>query len=134
MNSVVLVGRLTADPKAFNNNEIVTFTVAINNGKDYDADFIDCKAFKKTAELIIKYFSKGNMMALSGRIKPESWTNTEGEKRHKQMIVANTVTFIDKKKDNDNTVVKEQNNSEEEKTITKQTTYNTNDENKDLPW
>lgn len=106
MNKVVLVGRLTKDPDVRYNNDtaVARFTVAINRkfkNKDgkYDADFINCICFKNTAEFVEKYFVKGMMIGLSGRIQTGSFTNKDGQKVYTTDIVADEVEFVESKKE-----------------------------------
>lgn len=106
MNKVVLVGRLTKDPDVRCNNDtaVARFTVAINRkfkNKDrkYDADFINCICFKNTAEFVEKYFVKGMMIGLSGRIQTGSFTNKDGQKVYTTDIVADEVEFVESKKE-----------------------------------
>ena len=81
MNKVILLGRLTADPELRQTQSGIatcSFTVAINNGKDKDGnerdpDFINCKAWRQTAEFISKWWSKGKMIALEGKFKTDKY-------------------------------------------------------------
>ena len=90
MNKVVLVGRLTRDPEvrsSSNGMQNARFSVAVNrNFKNkeggYDADFISCVAFGRTAEFIGKYFKKGSMIGIEGRIQTGSYDAQDGTKRY----------------------------------------------------
>lgn len=103
MNKVVLMGRLTKDPEVRystgeNATAIARFTVAVNrkfkNAEgNYDADFINCVAFGKSAEFIEKYFTKGNMIALSGRIQTGSYTNKDGVRVYTTDVVVEDTEF-----------------------------------------
>lgn len=103
MNKVVLMGRLTKDPEVRystgeNATAIARFTVAVNrrfkNAEgNYDADFINCVAFGKSAEFIEKYFAKGSMIALSGRIQTGSYTNKDGVKVYTTDVVVEDTEF-----------------------------------------
>lgn len=81
MNKVVLIGRLTADPELRQTQSGIaacTFTVAINNGKgkdgnERDPDYINCKAWRQTADFIGKWWSKGKMIALEGKFKTDKY-------------------------------------------------------------
>lgn len=81
MNKVVLIGRLTADPELRQTQSGIatcSFTVAINNGKgkdgnERDPDFINCKAWRQTADFIGKWWSKGKMIALEGKFKTDKY-------------------------------------------------------------
>ena len=100
MNSVQLTGRLTRDPEVRYTDgglSIARFTLAVNrrfkqeNGPS--ADFIQCKAFGKTAEFIEKYFSKGRKMDLNGRIQTGSYQNQDGATVYTTEIIVENVEF-----------------------------------------
>ena len=103
MNKVVLLGRLTKDPEVRytqGDNSMATarFSVAVNrkfkNAEgNYDADFINCVAFSKSAEFVEKYFHKGDMIALVGRIQTGSYTNKDGQKVYTTDVVVDEVEF-----------------------------------------
>ena len=107
MNKVVLMGRLTKVPEVRystgeNATAIARFTVAVNrkfkNAEgNYDADFINCVAFGKSAEFIEKYFTKGNMIALSGRIQTGSYTNKDGVRVYTTDVVVEEQEFAESK-------------------------------------
>lgn len=109
MNSVCLVGRLTADPEGRytageNSIAVASFTVAANrdfvNKNNPDAptaDFIRCQAFGKTAEFIQKYFHKGNRIGVTGRIQTGSYTNRDGQKVYTTDVVIDHVEFVENK-------------------------------------
>lgn len=109
MNKVNLLGRLTRDPEVRYStgesaNATARFSLAINrkfkNAEgNYDADFINCVAFGKTAEFIEKYFTKGSMVALSGRIQTGSYTNKDGVKVYTTDVVVEEVEFAGSKND-----------------------------------
>lgn len=81
MNKIILMGRLTADPElrqSQNSTYVCKFTVAVNrrfkNAQGgYDADFLNCTAWKQTAEFICKYFKKGQMIAVEGTLRTGSY-------------------------------------------------------------
>ena len=83
LNHIVIMGRLTRDPemrKTGSGIAVANFTVAVDrdfNGQDgqKETDFIDCVAWRKTAEFVQKYFSKGKMIAVSGRLQVRSWND-----------------------------------------------------------
>ena len=107
MNKVVLVGRLTKDPElryaAGSGIPTSKFTVAVNRqGKKDEADFINCVAFNKPAELIAQYFVKGRRIAISGRIQTDSYTAQDGTKRYTTDVVVETFDFIDSNSSNRN--------------------------------
>lgn len=105
MNSANLVGRLTKDPSvtySTSGSSIAAFTLAVDrkfkSKDDQTADFINCKAFGKTAEFVEKYFSKGMRMGLVGRIQTGSYTNKEGQKVYTTEVIADNVEFVESKK------------------------------------
>ena len=109
MNKVVLVGRFTKDPELrySTGNGIATsrFTVAVNRqGKKDEADFINCVAFNKPAELIAQYLGKGRQIAISGSIRTGSYTAQDGSKRYTTDVVVETFDFIDSNGGNRNNI------------------------------
>lgn len=111
MNKVILMGRLTADPTVTINGELTVarFTLAVNRrGKREDGkqnvDFINCVAFRHTAELIQKYFKKGSGIAVSGRIQTGSYQNKEGVTIRTTDVVVEEIEFpLGNSKSSDNT-------------------------------
>ena len=106
MNKVILMGRMTKDPelKYTNNGTAVTsFTVAVNRQKKDDpADFINCVAWKNTAEFVSKYFGRGQMIAVVGRWQTRSYVDKDGHNRTVNECVVDSVYFGgDKKKSAD---------------------------------
>lgn len=107
MNKVIIVGRLTRDPEikystGENATAIARFSLAVNrkfknDEGNYDADFINCIAFGKTAEFIEKYFSKGMAMGIAGRIQTGSYTNKEGQKVYTTDVVVEETEFVESK-------------------------------------
>ena len=104
MNSVQLTGRLTRDPEVRytdNGHTIARFTLAVDRQYKSDngptADFINCKAFGKTAEFIEKYFWKGKKMELVGSIQTGSYTNQDGAKVYTTDVIAQMVAFAESK-------------------------------------
>lgn len=101
MNKVELMGRLTRDPEvryATGNDTlaITRFSLAVNRSRSREenaVDFINCVAFGKTGEFVGKYFTKGQMMALAGRIQVNPYTDKDGNKRNSTDIVAEEVFF-----------------------------------------
>lgn len=94
MNKVVLMGRLTADPElkyTQSNIPVTSFTIAVNR-KD-NADFIDCVAWRGTAELITKWFHRGKMIAAIGSIQTRNWQDKNGNKRKASEVVVSEVYF-----------------------------------------
>ena len=102
MNSVNLTGRLTADPNfsVVKEKGLCKFSIAVNDRFNKDnADFIDCVAWGKTAELIADHFHKGKEIGLTGRLKQERWETDEGKKRSRVTVICETFDFIGKKDD-----------------------------------
>ncbi len=103
-NRVILVGNLVADPelKATSNGVNVTrFRIAVNRrfSKTNEVDYFDIVAWRNTAEFVCKHFTKGNPILVSGTLQNRSWTDTEGNKHWATEIVADEVTFVERKKD-----------------------------------
>ena len=107
MNKCTLVGRLTRDPEIrYSQGENATatarFSVAVNrrfkNAEgNYDADFINCVAFGKSAEFVEKYFKKGMAIGLTGRIQTGSYTNKDGQKVYTTDVVVEETEFVESK-------------------------------------
>ena len=100
MNKVVLVGRLTKDPElryaAGSGIPTSKFTVAVNRqGKKDEADFINCVAFNKPAELIAQYFVKGRQIAITGHIQTGSYLKDDGAKVYTTDVIVETFDFCD---------------------------------------
>lgn len=109
-NNVVFIGRLTRDPEikvVGNDNKVCNFSLArnrsYNKDKDHpEADFIDCVAWNKTAELIGKYFHKGSRMGVAGELQTRTYDDNNGVKRKVVEIIVNSIEFLDPKANNDN--------------------------------
>ena len=105
MNSVCLLGRLTADPElrtTQNGISVTNFTVAVDRsytpkGQEKQADFIPAQAWRHTAEFLCKYFRKGQRIALQGSLQSRSYTDKEGNKRTAYEVVADQVYFVESK-------------------------------------
>lgn len=105
MNDVVLMGRLTADPELKQTPSgvfVTTFTVAVNRsyvkqGEERQADFINCVAWRGTAEFITKYFLKGQMIAVQGSIQTRSYEDKQGNKRKAVEVVVEKGYFCGNK-------------------------------------
>ena len=106
LNSVTLMGRLTRDPELKHTQSgtaVVSFTLAVD--RDFksadgtkETDFIDCVAWRNTAEFISKYFSKGSMAVVRGRLQLRDWTDKEGGKHRSAEVVVDNIYFGDSKK------------------------------------
>lgn len=105
LNKIVLMGRLTKDPelrRTGSGTAVTTVTLAVDRDfKEQDgskkADFIDVVAWKGTAELLTKYFTKGRMAVVEGRLQLRDWTDKDGNNRRTAEVVANSVYFGDSK-------------------------------------
>lgn len=106
MLSVIIVkGRFVRDPelrRTGSGTAVASFTLACdrdfkNSDGTRDTDFIDCVAWKNTAEYVSKYFSKGSMAVVKGRLQIRTWTDKEGNKHKAAEIIADTVEFADSK-------------------------------------
>ena len=99
------MGRLTKDPEiryTQNNRAVCNFTLAVNRRFNADeADFINCQAWQKTAEFISKYFQKGSMIAVVGRIQTRTWEDNEGKKRYITEVIADEAYFTGSKTETD---------------------------------
>ena len=106
MNRVALIGRLTSKPElryTQSNIAATRFTVAVNrnytgNDGKREADFINVVAWKKQAETITKYFDKGSLIAIEGRLQTGSYTDKDGNKRSITDVVLENFEFIESKK------------------------------------
>lgn len=113
MNRVELVGRLTEKPElryTGSNIAFSNFTIAINRPKKEDgtqeADFIKCVVWRKQAENLCQYQDKGNLIAVEGSLRVESYENEKGEKRYITEVLANNIEYLQSKnaQKNENTV------------------------------
>lgn len=108
INSVALMGRLTYEPELRQTQSgvpVCRFSIATDRsytpkGEERKADFIDCIAWRQTAEFICRYFHKGDMIALSGSIQTDNYTDKDGNKRKSVQVVANEVSFCGSKQTN----------------------------------
>ena len=107
LNHIVVMGRLTRDPElryTQSQTPVVSFTVAVDrdfggrDNRERQTDFIDCVAWRSTAEFVSKYFQKGSMAVVSGRLQIRDWTDREGGKRRTAEIVADSVYFGESKR------------------------------------
>ena len=106
INTVALTGRLTADPElkhTSNGIAVVSFCVAVNRRfKDQQAEFINCVAWRQTAEFICKYFVKGQMIGLEGSIQTRNYTDQDGNKRNATEVLVENASFCESKKSESN--------------------------------
>ena len=108
LNHITIMGRLTRDPelrRTGSGTPVASFTLAVDRdfGKtesgEKETDFIDCVAWRNTAEFVEKYFSKGRMAVVAGRLQIRNWTDKEGNKRRTAEVIADQVYFADSKKE-----------------------------------
>ena len=111
LNHIIIMGRLTRDPelrRTGTGTAVASFTVAVDrdfsgkDGAEKETDFVDCVAWRQTGEFVSKYFTKGRMAVVSGRLQIRSWTDKDGNKRRTAEVVADNVYFGDSKRDGDN--------------------------------
>lgn len=105
-NEVLLGGRLTADPElktTQSGTSVTSFSIAVNrgykgkDGGDVQVDFLDCQAWKETAEFISKYFVKGSSIFVKGSLQKRQWTDKDGGKRYSTEVVVSKAYFVDSK-------------------------------------
>lgn len=110
LNHITIMGRLTRDPELRRTGggvAVTSFTVAVD--RDFidkqsgvkETDFIDCVAWRQTGEFVSKYFKKGSMIAVGGRLQIRNWTDNNGAKRRSAEVVADNCYFAESKKNSD---------------------------------
>lgn len=108
LNHITIMGHLTKDPELRRTGSgvpVASFTVAVDRdfGKtesgEKEVDFIDCVAWRQAGEFVSKYFSKGRMIVVSGRLQIRNWTDKDGNKRSTAEVVADNCYFGDSKKE-----------------------------------
>ena len=106
LNKAILMGRLTRDPElrhTASNIPVTSFSLAVDRnygkGAERQTDFIDCVAWRSTAEFISRYFVKGQMMALVGSIQTRKWEDKDGNKRVSVEVVAEEASFCGERKE-----------------------------------
>ena len=110
LNHITIMGRLTRDPELrYTQSQVpvASFTIACDrdfggrDGGDKQTDFIDCVAWRQTGEFVSKYFTKGSMAVVSGRLQIRDWTDRDGNKRRSAEVVADNVYFGESKRSRD---------------------------------
>ena len=110
LNHITIMGRLTRDPELRRTGTgiaVASFTVAVDrdfggrDGGEKETDFIDCVAWRQTGEFVSKYFTKGRMIVVSGRLQIRSWTDKEGNKRRTAEVVADNCYFGESRRSNE---------------------------------
>lgn len=107
LNKVILGGRLTADVELKSTQSgvsVCSFSLAVNRKYSKEGeqatDFINCQAWRNTAEFISKYFKKGSSLCVIGSIQVRNWTDQNGQKRYSTEVVVDEALFVDSKSDN----------------------------------
>ena len=107
LNNVTIMGRLTRDPELRRTGSgvaVASFTLAVDRdfsskeSGEKETDFIDCVAWRQTGEFVSKYFKKGSMAVVSGKLQIRSWTDKDGNKRRSAEVIADNIYFGDSKK------------------------------------
>ena len=112
LNHITIMGRLVRDPELRRTGSgiaVASFTVAVDrdfgsrDGGERETDFIDCVAWRQTGEFVSKYFTKGRMIVVSGRLQIRSWNDKDGNKRRTAEVVADNCYFGDSRRDGEST-------------------------------
>lgn len=107
LNHITIMGRMTRDPELrFTKSQtaVASFTLAVDrdysgrDGAPKETDFIDCVAWRSTADFVHKYFSKGQMAVVSGRLQLRDWTDDKGTKRRNAEVIVDNIYFGESKK------------------------------------
>ncbi len=115
LNKIIIMGRLTIDPelrRTGSGTAVTSFSLACDRdfksqSGEKETDFIEVVAWKNTAEFVSKYFSKGRMAVVEGRLQIRDWTDKAGNKRTTSEVVAENVYFADSKRSESNDNQKE---------------------------
>ena len=107
LNRIILMGRLTRAPvlrRTQSGTAVTSFSLAVerdfkSQSGEKETDFIDISAWRSTAEFVSKYFAKGRMAVVEGRLRVQNWTDKDGSKRWSYEVVADNVYFGDSKRD-----------------------------------
>ena len=111
LNRIIIMGRLVRDPElrtTQSGTPVTSFTLAVDrdfksrDSGEKSTDFIDVVAWRQTAEFVCKYFAKGRMAVVSGRLQIRSWTDKDGNKRRSAEVVADNVYFGESKREDGN--------------------------------
>ena len=112
MNQIIIMGRMTRDPELRHTPSgvsVASFTLAVDrgftpkDGTERQTDFIDVVAWRNSAEFVSRYFTKGQMAAVVGRLQIRDWTDKEGNKRRSAEVIAESIHFTESKKNRDAT-------------------------------
>ena len=106
LNHITIMGRLVRDPEMRTTQSgvaVASFTLAVDrdfggrDGGEKQTDFIDCTAWRHTAEFVSKYFSKGRMAVVSGRLQIDNYTDNDGVKHYSDQVIVNAFEFCESK-------------------------------------
>ena len=107
-NKVILGGRLTADielKQTTSGLSVCSFSLAVNRKTAKDqaqkTDFIECQAWRQTAEFLSRYFKKGSSLCIVGTLQKSEWTDKDGNKRYKTEVIVDEAMFVDSKSDSE---------------------------------
>lgn len=112
LNHITIMGRLTRDPELRRTGSgiaVTSFSVAVDrdyksgSSNEKEVDFIDCVAWRQAGEFVAKYFTKGRMIVVSGRLQTRTWTDKDGNKRKATEVVTDNAYFGDSKNESQNT-------------------------------
>ena len=105
LNTVIIMGRLTRDPEKRTTQSgvsVASFTLAVDRdysgAEEKQTDFIDCTAWRHSAEFVTKYFAKGSMAIVKGRLQIDNYTDNDGNKRKSAKVIADNIYFGESKK------------------------------------
>lgn len=109
LNKIIIMGRLTRDPelrRTQSGTAVTSFSLAVDRdfksqSGEKETDFIDIVAWRNTADFVSKYFSKGRMAVVEGRLQIRDWVDKDGGKRRSAEVIADNVYFGDSKRDGD---------------------------------
>lgn len=108
LNSIALMGRLVRDPELKytpSEKPVTSFTLAVDrDGKDAGVDFLDCVAWEANATLVDRFFKKGNLMVVRGRLRIKEWMGKDETKKRAPEIVVERVYFVEKKSESNRPV------------------------------
>lgn len=103
LNKILLGGRLTADPELKQTQSgihVCSFRIAVNRrGQSGEADFFECQAWNATADFVSRYFRKGSSIYVEGSTQNRNWTDQNGQKRYRSVVVVKEASFVDSKED-----------------------------------
>ena len=142
LNKIVIIGRLTAEPElrhTANATPVASFTVAVErdfkgNDGQKQTDFINCVAWRSTAEFVSKYFGKGSMAAVSGRLQIRSYQDREGNNRTVAEVLAENVYFGESRRSNDSRDSRDSHDSHDTSAAEQKSGFVELDDEEDLPF